>query len=362
MSVERIIIVLLMDIAAMVGLAVFIYGDHIKKLKRRKSMNYIGGRHDRILAIYNNLIEGAGLNVKSAAEYFGVSTKTIKRDIDDIRNFLSEKSTIDGIYREVQYDRANDNYRIVGCDKLTSKEIFALCKVVLESRAFSKKEFMPIIEKMIDRCAYDGDVSHIKDMVANEKYHYCEPRHKKQLVDTLWQLSEAIKERNKIKITYERLTEPKYKERIVAPVGIMFSDYYFYLAAYISEKETKNPTIYRIDRVAGFEVLNEKFKMPYANRFEEGEFRKRVQFMYGGDLFKIEFKYFGESVESILDRLPTAEIISQNNGEYLMRADVFGRGIKPWILSQADKLELLKPADLRDEIKELINKIQDIYK
>ena len=49
-------------------------------------MDYIGGRHDRILAIYNNLIEGAGLNVKSAAEYFGVSTKTIKRDIDDIRN------------------------------------------------------------------------------------------------------------------------------------------------------------------------------------------------------------------------------------------------------------------------------------
>lgn len=324
-------------------------------------MNYIGGRHDRILAIYNNLIEGAGLNVKSAAEYFGVSTKTIKRDIDDIRNFLSEKAAADGSIREVQYDRAKDNYRIVGCDKLTSKEIFALCKVVLESRAFSKKEFMPIIEKMIDRCAYDADVSHIKDMVANEKYHYCEPRHKKQLVDTLWQLSEAIKGLKKIKIAYERLTEPKHQERIVEPVGIMFSDFYFYLAAYIPEKETKNPTIYRIDRLTSFEVLSETFKVPYSNRFEEGEFRKRVQFMYGGDLLRIEFKYFGESIESILDRLPTAEVVAQKDDEYLIRAEVFGRGIKPWILSQADKLELLKPIELRDEIKELITKIQGIY-
>ena len=70
-------------------------------------MDYIGGRHDRILAIYNNLIEGAGLNVKSAAEFYGVSTKTIKRDIDDIRNFLSEKRSADGSVREVLQGQQN---------------------------------------------------------------------------------------------------------------------------------------------------------------------------------------------------------------------------------------------------------------
>ncbi|OQB13420.1 MAG: hypothetical protein BWY15_01717 [Firmicutes bacterium ADurb.Bin193] len=325
-------------------------------------MDYIGGKHDRILAVYNNLIEGAGLNVKSAAEHFGVSTKTIKRDIDDIRNFLSEKSASYGNVKEVIYDRTNDNYRLVGCEKLNAKEIYALCKIMLESRAFRKSEFVPMMEKMIDRCAYDADVTHIKDMVANEKCHYCEPRHKKELVDALWTLSTAIKEHKRLKITYDRLTEPKHQERVVEPVGIMFSDFYFYLAAFIPEKETRNPTIYRIDRLVEFEIQAERFNVPYSNRFEEGEFRKRVQFMYGGDLMKLEFKYYGESVGAVLDRLPTAEVISQENGISVIRAEVFGRGIKPWILSQADKIEVINPASLRNEITELIDNIKNIYR
>ena len=43
-------------------------------------------------------------------------------------------------------------------------------------------------------------------------------------------------------------------------------------------------TIYRIDWIKERKVLEEKFYIPYHSRFEEGEFRKRVQFMYGGKL------------------------------------------------------------------------------
>ncbi len=42
------------------------------------------------------------------------------------------------------------------------------------------------------------------------------------------------------------------------------------------EKEFENaddpfPTIYRIDRIRKLEVTQEHFKIPYADRFEEGE-------------------------------------------------------------------------------------------
>ena len=43
------------------------------------------------------------------------------------------------------------------------------------------------------------------------------------------------------------------------------------------------PTIYRIDRIESYKVLPEKFRIPYTDRFEEGEFRKRIQFMMGAD-------------------------------------------------------------------------------
>ena len=324
-------------------------------------MAYIGGRQDRKLAIFYNLLEGIPVNTKDASQYYGVSTKTIQRDIEAVRNFLSENNDEFGTLKEVVYDRKKDNYYIGGADKLDAKEIFAVSKVLLDSRAFCKSEFMPILDKFVDRYSYDGERTHIKDMIANEKYHYTEPRHGKKLIDTIWELSEAVKSHKCVKITYERLTEPKHRERIVQPVGIMFSDFYFYMAAFIPEKHTEFPTIYRIDRLSGFEILDERFTVPYKDRFEEGKFRKRVQFMYGGELMRVKFKYYGESVEAVLDRIPTAVIEKAENGVYTIKAEVFGRGIKPWILSQTDKIEVLEPKELRVEVRELLDRIRKMY-
>ena len=77
------------------------------------------------------------------------------------------------------------------------------------------------------------------------------------------------------------------------------------------------PTIYRIDRISNYKVLDEQFKIPYGNRFKEGEFRKRIQFMYGGKLQKVRFKYKGTSVEAVLDRLPTAKILEEKGKAFL---------------------------------------------
>ena len=130
-------------------------------------------------------------------------------------------------------------------------------------------------------------------------------------------------------------------------MAILFSEYYFYLVGFIENINKKEafenpddifPTIYRIDRIKKLEVLNEHFRIPYANRFEEGEFRKRIQFMYGGKLQKVRFKYIGTSIESVLDRLPTARILSEEEGTYLIEAEVFGKGIDIWIRSQGESI------------------------
>ena len=136
--------------------------------------------------------------------------------------------------------------------------------------------------------------------------------------------------------------------RKVKPVGVMFSEFYFYLTAFIEdidkEKEFQNPddifpTIYRVDRLEKIEILDEHFSVPYAERFEEGEFRKRIQFMYGGRLRRVKFKYSGESIEAILDRLPTAEILREKDGVYTVSAEVFGKGVDMWLRSQGDFIE-----------------------
>ena len=152
-----------------------------------------------------------------------------------------------------------------------------------------------------------------------------------------------------MRIRYRKLKETDAVMRMIQPVGIMFSEFYFYLCAYISvSEETPDipkrpfPTIYRIDRIAEFEILDEHFNVPYADRFQEGEFRKRIQFMFGGELRRIKFRYKGLSIEAILDRFPTAEIVEHNENGWLISAEVYGDGVNMWLKSQGDMVEIIK--------------------
>ena len=162
---------------------------------------------------------------------------------------------------------------------------------------------------------------------------------------TCEEIGQAIKNQQIIEIEYERMKEPRLVRRRVQPVGIMFSEYYFYLTAFLEDKtDFENPddlfpTIYRIDRIHSFKALDEHFRIPYTSRFEEGEFRKRIQFMYGGKLERVKFRYSGPSIEAVLDRLPTARILSQDENGWTIEAEAFGKGIEMWLRSQGEYIE-----------------------
>jgi hypothetical protein len=129
----------------------------------------------------------------------------------------------------------------------------------------------------------------------------------------------------------------------------MFSEFYFYLTAFIDDEKVPKdfdvindffPTIYRIDRIKSLTMLDEKFHIPYSIRFEEGEFRKRIQFMYGYKLQKVKFKYTGNDIDAVLGRLPTAMVLSEENSWYMVSAEVFGTRIDTWLRSQCNVVEI----------------------
>lgn len=234
--------------------------------------------------------------------------------------------------------------------KMSNSEVLAVCKILLESRAFTKNEMKSMPDRLISCCVPKSNQKLVADLISNEEFHYVEPRHKKVFTDTLWEIGQAIRNCRYIEMEYLRSMDKKTVKRKVKPVAIMFSEFYFYLTAFIDDEEVQKnfdvindsfPTIYRVDRIKKLTVLSEKFHIPYSSRFEEGEFRKRVQFMYGGKLQKIKFKYSGVDVDSVLDRLPTAKILDEYNGEYTISAEVFGKGIEMWIRSQGDNVKIL---------------------
>jgi len=304
---------------------------------------------NRILYIYAKLLEGKVLKKSELAKQTGVNEKSIQRDLDDIREFLGDTKIHDGNISQLIYDYNAKGYCLEQNRqlRLSNNEVLAISKILLESRAFTKKEMMNILDKLIENCIPHEDRQAINDMLNNERFHYVELRHHKAFLDKLTPLGQAIRESRVIRIKYEKLKGKTTVERRLEPLAILFSEYYFYLVGFIEninkEEAFENPddifpTIYRIDRIAELEVLDEHFRIPYANRFEEGEFRKRIQFMYGGKLQRVQFKCTGMFVEAILDRLPTARILKEDGDMYLIEAEVFGKGIDMWVRSQGDNI------------------------
>ena len=313
---------------------------------------------DRVLDLYTKLLSGAMINKEEEAKAYGVNERSIQRDIDDIRSYLETAGMNTGQMNTVIYDRNSRGYRLEKDSRLMLKnsEILAVCKILLDSRAFTRAEMTDIVDRMVACCVPTDNRKLVEDLVRNEEFHYVEPRHKTDFLDTMWEIGQAIRSCHYIEVDYFRTKDKSVVKRKLEPVAIMFSEFYFYLTAFIDDEEVKKdfdvlndsfPTIYRIDRIRKLKVLDERFHIPYKDRFEEGEFRKRIQFMYGGKLRKIKFRYSGDSIEAVLDRLPTAEVLGEKDGVYTVSAEVFGDGIDMWIRSQGERVEVIENGKLK---------------
>ena len=312
---------------------------------------------DRLLYMYSRLVDGKMLYKKEEAQRFGCSLRSIQRDIEDLRSFLHEQNEATGLVQDLIYNQKLGAYQLVPPSRnlLSNEEVFATLKILLESRAFTKKELYPIIDKLIDCCIPKTEQQRVSELIGNEKLLYVEPQHQDKFLKKMWELSGAVREQQEVTIAYRR-TDGVQVQRTVQPVGIMFSEFYFYLIAFIAPKDKKKvqfeiendpfPTIYRIDRIKGFTITDKHFAVPYAQRFEEGEFRKRIQFMYGGHLQRLRFYFKGSCYEYILDRLPTAKVVQEDEKGTLIEAEVFGKGIDIWLKSQGELIEVVSRQEL----------------
>ncbi|NFE81114.1 WYL domain-containing protein [Clostridium sporogenes] len=319
------------------------------------------GKANRILTIYEKLIKGEVIYKKQLAMLFGVNEKTIQRDIDDIRTYLSNNRETKGNIN-VEYKRDKKGYCINRREDvvLNRKDVLAISKILLESRAFCKEEIIHLINTLLDEVNSEQR-KYVKELIGNELLNYVPLRHNDRLLSKIWDLSEFIRHKEMIEVSYVK-TDGSEVNRILKPVAIIFSEYYFYLIAYFNDLIFDDPAVFRIDRIKKYKGSRKKFYISESERFEDGQFRNRIQFMYSGKLMKIKFEFSGTSLEAILDRLPTAKVIEQCDDKYIIEAEVFGKGIMMWILSQGSRLKVIYPNSLIEEIKNEIKKFKNIYK
>lgn len=315
----------------------------------------------RLLEISNRLLQGECLDKKMLADIYDVDTKSIQRDIDDIRSYLVDKRD-EYQYGELVYDYSKKGYLLKNNDKsvLTNEMILSISKIIMESRAFVTEELDDIISILLKGLSSDSKRL-VNNIILNQKFHYKSPSHGKPLFKIISDLSAHISRKEKIEIHYTR-ADGKFRERVIKPFALVFSEYYFYLIADIDDTIYKHPVIFRVDRIDKIINIGENFKVATADRFEDGEYIQKVQFMYAGFLQKVKFEYYGNDPGVVLDRIPSSSYVTNDSGVYCFEAEVSGDGIIMWLLSQGSNVRVTSPERLIKKMKLHLEKVNDYYK
>ncbi len=314
----------------------------------------------RILEIFFRALRGEDISVQKLADEYAVSTKSVSRSISDLKAFLADNRELVG-NTELEYSHKDKCYRLLMDEFLSSKELFALVEVMIGARAFSRDELLILVDKL-KRFTTGEDKTKLAELIRKELYHYPEVKHDCESVqDRLWQIINCITEKKEISIEYYRM-DRKWRTHRLRPTSVMFTDYYFYLIAFVTEGKIDKPYYFRLDRIKSVTEHRKKFTTDDIPIFDEGELRKRSLFMWTGELRTIRFEFSGPSVQAVLDKLPTAKIIERlGDKKYLIEAEVYGDGIKMWLLSQGVWVRVIEPLKLVEEMKEEASKILSRY-
>ena len=200
-------------------------------------------KHGRLLEIFFRCLRGEDLSVQKLAEEYSVSTKSISRDINDLKAFLADHRQLVG-NTELVYSNQEKCYRLYMDEFLTNQELFALLEVMIGARAFSKEELLTLTNKLKGfTTAQDRPM--LNDLIRKELYHYAEIKHDCVSVqETLWKLAKCITEKREITIEYYR-ADRAWKTHRIRPASVMFTDNFFYLIAFNTEGDPDKPLYFR---------------------------------------------------------------------------------------------------------------------
>lgn len=321
--------------------------------------NYREYKSERVLDLFFRALKGEALSAKVLSDEYGISTRSVTRDINDLKCFLAERRDILG-NAELIYSSANHSYILHMDNLLSNKELLSVAKILIGSKAFSREELLTIISKLKSHTSIT-DKQRLESLINNELFHYSEVGCDcKSVIENIWNLTTYIQDKRGITIDYYKMNRSNVKHKI-KPVSIMFCEYYFYLIAYKYDDASNTPFYFRIDRIINITAHREHFELNAFQNFDEGLLRNRSQFMWPGPLRKIRFEFTGPSLQAILDRIPTAKLVDKKDGVNIIEAETYGDGIKMFLLSQGSWVKVTEPAEFVEEMTEEIKKMNKLY-
>lgn len=208
-------------------------------------------RISRLTAILTQLQTIKGLTAKSLAHKFGVSTRTIYRDIKTL-----EKAGVPILNEEGKGFALVEGYRIppvMFTEKQANALILAEQLVLKNNDSSFVKDYSEAIDKIKSILKYT-----IKDKanLLAERTKYRQVLHRERSSDNLSDLQNALTNYSLVKIQYTN-KEGSTTDRLIEPFALLSSENWYLVAWCRLRKQFR---FFRLDRIQNVEVQAENFE------------------------------------------------------------------------------------------------------
>lgn len=286
---------------------------------------------DRLIGIITLLLQRDKITAPELAERFEVSRRTINRDIEDICKAGIPLVTTQGYGGGISI---SDNYKIEK-SFFTNDELQTVITALKGVDSIARDSYSTrIIDKL---SAIDSRLNIDDTMIIDLASHY-----KESLTEKIEQIKVAIKSLRKISFKYH--SERGDRVRILEPYKIVFKWSAWYVFGFCLERNDYR--LFKLNRLSDLKVSNESFVkrevpaelLEFNNYFNSNNYLLRA-------LFKPSEKY------RLIDEYGTDCYSENSDGQiYFERDFVSYKNMREWVFSFGDKVTVLAPEKLRDDI------------
>ncbi|PPL01441.1 helix-turn-helix transcriptional regulator [Parapedobacter indicus] len=309
-------------------------------------------RFDRIVNIYIQLQSKRVVKAQELADRFGVSLRTIYRDIRSLEQAGvpifgeagSGYSIVDGYRLPPVLFTKEEALSFVGAQKLMGKFMDRKLQEHYEAALYKIKAVLRMTEK--------DWLTNIESKIVMAKPGY--EIFNANVPHALSTLFESIAQRIKVALSYKGLRDELPQHRVIEPVGMFHEMNYWYIYAYCHARKAYRQ--FRADRIAQLRLLGEPFEQehPTLGQFMEEREQARnqtpktkVRIRVTKDLagyLKWQRGYHGFVSERDCGSHVEMEFETQDT------RDEFPR----WLLMFGDGTQVIEPDSLRRRIAEIL--------
>jgi predicted DNA-binding transcriptional regulator YafY len=316
--------------------------------------------YERYNWFHGQIKAGRYPNARKLAEEFELSEKQAQREIEFIRDRLGAPLSYDSTRKGYEYE--DDTYELPPI-WYKEDELLALCLALRLASTLPDHQFKDslhdLLKKFLTYRFLDSPPSleELKEKVSvkNVEYYKVDETVFHRVVDSIFR-------NESLRISYHTPHKDETTERVIQPLHLLCYMGSWHLIAFCTlKRELRN---FALSRIRTIESVPEVVKLPKRLVSVKDYINKNFGLMSGGESIEVCLKFSPEVSQWVSEQIwfSSQEVSRNEDGSICMKFPVADfREVRREILKYGASVEVLSPDELREEIKDEIERMTRIY-